>query len=210
MSTYELAYRILGEDCISADEVMLARGVQYTKDQLIELECNLPDQATLEWCQNNGTMLVPGPPITMSLLDIRSVNANFFRSKGPEAGDCSWYDLVEEKFATTDKAEALAWIAIRKEPIEDSFSKNWSEQQALVADPLYVPNITEAVWALTTYKAIRHVYLLEDRYVRTSSVDMCGNHVQIGNFFAGQLHIDYEIWDNERIPCLGIWAARRF
>ena len=94
-------------------------------------------------------MLVAGPPKAMSLLDVRNVRNDYFYSK--EGG---WYSEKAQKFARNDKVEPV-WIALRKEPVAHSLSKNWSEQSELVVEPMTVPNAAEAVWALTTYKAVR-------------------------------------------------------
>ncbi len=206
---YTLARSILGNDFISADEIMTARGVQYTEDQLIELGRKLPDQATLEAIRDAGMMLVAGPPTAMSMLDVRAVHADFFYSKGPEQDDSGWYDDAGEKFARNDKTDALGWIAFRKEPVEDSLSKNWEEQQALVAEPMMIPNAAEATWALTTFKAVRDIYLLDELYVRTSSVDSDGDRVDVGDFDADGLDVR-SYWDDHRDSSLGVSASRKF
>jgi hypothetical protein len=209
MPDYTLARSILGADFISADEITTARGLAYTEDQLIELGKKLPDQATLEAIRDNGMILVAGPPTAMTMLDVRAVHTDFFYSKGPEQDDSGWYDKANEKFARTDKVEALTWIAFRKEPVEGSLNKTWSDQQALVAEPMVVPNAAEATWALTTYKAVRDIYLLESLYVRTSSLDSGGLRVGVGRFVAGGLYV-YRWHDGGRVGHLGVSAGRKF
>ncbi len=206
---YTLARSILGADFISADEIATARGLAYTEDQLTELGKKLPDQATLEALRDNGMMLVAGPPTAMTMLDVRAVHADYFYSKGPEQNDSGWYDEANEKFARTDKVEALCWIAFRKEPVEDSLNKTWSDQQALVVEPMMVPNAAEATWALTTCKAVRDIYLLDNLYVRTSSLDSDGHRVYVGVFDAGGLNV-YSDWDDDRNGDLGVSAGRKF
>ena len=207
---YTLARTILGNDFISADEIAAKRGISYTEDQLIDLSKKLPDQATLEAIRDAGMMLVAGPPTAMSLIDVRALNPDYFYSKGPDKDDEGWYDDASEKFARGDKVEVLYWIALRKEPVEGSLSKNWEEQQALVAEPFYVPNSAEVTWSLTTYKAVHDVYLLEDDiYVRTSSVDSDGDHVDVGSFGAEGLYVS-GYWDNDRDVYLGLASARKF
>ncbi|WP_295556717.1 hypothetical protein [uncultured Hyphomicrobium sp.] len=199
----------MGQDFISADEIAAFRGLSYTEDQFIELGKKLPDQAIIEQLRDSGMMLVAGPPTTMSLVDVRDVRADFLYSKGPDRDDEGWYDDASEKFAETDKVEALAWIAVRKEAVEDSFSKNWQEQQALIQEPMVIPNAAEAVWALTTYKAVRDVYLLENLYVRTNSVDSDGDRVYVGGFGTAGLGV-YGSWGDRRLSGLGVSAARKF
>ena len=200
---YDLARTILGKDFISPEEIVEARGaIVYTDEQLAKFGETLPAQDVLEWCRDNGMMLVAGPPQAMSLLDIRNLNPEHFYSK--QGG---WYADDAQKFAANDKAETI-WIALRKEPVKGSFSKNWAEQERLVKAPMIVPNAAEVVWCLTTYKAVRDIYLLPTLYVRTSSIDSDGGHVDVGDFDAKGLGVNG--WtDSNRNDNLGVAAARK-
>lgn len=200
---YSLARTILGKDFISPEEIATARGLIYTDEQLATFGDTLPAQDILEWCRDNGMMLVAGPPKALSLLDIRAIKTDYFYSnKG------GWYADKAQKFARDDKAEPV-WIALRKEPVADSFSKNWSEQSEFVTVPMVVPNAAEAAWGLTTYKAVRGIYLLPNVYVRTSSIDSGGHHVYVGLFDAKGLVV-YSRWDGYRYVYLGVASARKF
>lgn len=155
-ANYALAKKILGTDFISPEEITRGYGykVGYDLEQLAVLGKTLPDQKTLEWCRDNGMMLIAGPPKAMSLLDIRDAKNDYFYSKKG-----SWCSDEAQKFAHNDKAEPI-WIALRKELVADSLNKNWSEQRGLVVEPMMMPNAVEVVWGLTTYKAVRGVSLL--------------------------------------------------
>ena len=200
---YDLAKTILGKGFISPEEIATARGLTYTDEQLAKFGDTLPAQDVLEWCRDNGMMLVAGPPKPMSTLDIRSIKIDYFDSR--EGG---WYSNKSEKFARNDKAEPV-WIALRKEPVAESLNRNWSEQSDLVAEPMVVPNAAEALWGFTTYKAVRSIYLLPNLCVRTSSVDSVGDHVNVGDFGALGLCVDSH-WDNKRFDSLGLASARKF
>ncbi len=200
---YDLAKTILSKDFISPEEIATARGLTYTDEQLAKFGDTLPVQEALEWCRDNGMMLVAGPPKAMSLLDIRAVKTDYFYSK--EGG---WYAESAQKFARTDKAETV-WIALRKEPVADSLSKDWSEQSDLVAEPTVVPHPPETVWGLTVYKAVRGKYLLPNLYVRTSSIYSDGDRVNVGHFDAKGLDV-YSYWDSGRDVHLGLASARKF
>lgn len=205
---YALARTILGPDFLSPEEVATARGVVYTDEQLAKFGETLPAADVLQWCRDNGMMLVAGPPAAMSLLDIRALNVDYFYTKGPAKNNAGWYDDEKQKFSRVDKAEPV-WIALRKEAIPGSFSKNWSEQSALVTAPMTVPNAAEAVWCLTTYKAVRNVFLLPSLYVRTSSLDSGGCRVFVGFFNAVGLRVN-GYWDDLRFGLLGVAGARKF
>jgi hypothetical protein len=206
---YTLARKVLGADFISADEIATARGIAYTEDQLIELGKKIPDQTTLETIRDNGMILVAGPPTAMTMLDVRAIHANFFYHKGPKRDDSGWYDEASEKFAYTDKVEALCWIAFSKEPVKDSFRRTWSGQQELTAEPMIIPNVAEATWPLTTYKAVRNVYLLDELYVRTSSFDSDGHSVGVGDFNDKGLGIGY-CGNDDRDVSLGLSYGMKF
>ncbi len=198
---YELARTILGKDFISPEEVAKSRkGVAYTDDQLSQFSDTVPSQEVLQWCRDNGYMVVAGPNRPMSLLEVRSLKSDHFYSK--EGG---WY--AEQTFAQNDKVETR-WIMFRKEPVPGSTSKNWNEQQALLSADEVTPNVAEVAWCLTTYKAVRNIYLLPSIYVRTSSLDSGGDRVYVGYFDAGGLGVDY--WhDGIRDGPLGVSAGRK-
>lgn len=203
MPDYDLAKSILSSDFISPEEIATARGVTYTDEQLAKFGDTLPAKEMLEWCRDNGMMLVAGPPKAMSLLDIRAIKTDYFYSK--EGG---WYTENKQKLAQGDKAESI-WIALRKEPVADSLGKNWSQQSELIALPKTVPNAAETVWGLTTYKAVRGIYLLPNLCVRTSSLGSDGRRVDVGSFDAGGLGIR-SYWDGDRYDSLGLASARKF
>lgn len=203
---YTLARLVLGTDFISADEIATARGLAYTEDQLVELGRKLPDQATLEALCDNDMILVAGPPTSMNMRDIRAVHSNFFE---PEQDYSAWYNKTNEKFTRTDRVKALTWIAFLKEPIRDSLNKTWSVQKALVAEPMTILNIAETTWVMTTYKAVRDIYLLNEFHVRTSSLGSDGRNVDVGYFGDWGIEI-YSKLDNFRDSSLGISSGRKF
>lgn len=198
---YELARNILGKDFISPEEVAKSRkGVAYTDDQLSHFSDTVPSQEVLEWCRDNGYMVVAGPNRPMSLLEVRALRKDHFYSK--EGG---WY--AEQAFAQNDKVETR-WIMLRKESVPQSTSKNWNGQQALLSVDEVTPNVAEVTWCVTTYKAVRNIYLLPSIYVRTSSLDSDGLRVYVGSFDAKGLGVSY-YWDDGRRGDLGLSAARK-
>lgn len=201
---YELARAILGRDFIPPEEIAKTRGVIYGDERLAMFGKTLPSQEELEWCRDNGMMLVAGPPTAMSLLDVRTIHPDYFYSKSG-----GWYSDSSQKFAYNDKMEPV-WLALGKEPVSGSLRKNWSEQQMLVSDPVVVvPNAAELIWGLTTYKAVRGIYLLPRLYVRTSSLDSHGHRVSVGDFDSVGLDVSNP-WDGYRNGYLGLASARKF
>jgi len=97
---------------------------------------------------------------------------------------------------------------LRKEPIVNSTSKNWDEQQALFAEEEVTPNVAEVVWGVTTYKAVRGIYLLGSIYVRTSSLASGGDRVCVDGFGATGLSIGY-CWGDDRRDLIGLAGSRK-
>ena len=198
---YKIARKILGKDFISPEEIMKSRkGITYTEKQLAKFGETVPAQEILEWCRDNNFMLVAGPNRPTSLLEIRTMKNGYFYFK--EGG---WY--ADQKFAQGDKVETK-WYMIRKEIVPESTSKNWSEQQALISDVETVPNSAEFTWAITTYKAVRGVYLFGGIYARTSSLDSDGILVRVGLFDDKGL-IVVNRWGGNRNSILGLSVARK-
>jgi hypothetical protein len=138
----------------------------------------------------------------MSLLEIRDTKNEYLYSKTG-----GWYSNDKEKFSRDDKA-TTKWLKLRKGPVPNSTKKNWNEQQPLLSDVEYVPNAAEATWGVTSYKAVRGVYLLPNVYVRTSSLDSGGNRVDVGYFDVEGLRVDSG-WDDGRNGSLGLSSARK-
>lgn len=199
---FTLAREILGDDFLAPEEIAAARGLTYNEEQVAELERTLPDRETLEWLKKNGYMLVAGSPREMSLLDVRELDRGYFRSK--EGG---WYAEQREAFARNDKV-TCRWLMLRKGIVPNSTSKTWGEQQKLLSDLELTPNVAEQVWGMTTYKAVRGVYLLGSLYARTSSVDSDGHHVDVGRFDEDGLYV-LHWYDDGRDRYVGVASARK-
>ncbi len=160
--TYDLARAILGDDFISPEDIMKSReGIVY-KDELLAKFCrNVPSKDVLEWCRDNNYMLVAGPDRPRSLLGIGDLNGDY-ESYGRKWAAGNWVDTH--------------WITLRKEPVPQSLSKSFREQRTLLSFGEVVPGIARVAWCVTTYKAVRNIYLLPDVYVRTASVVFHDKH----------------------------------
>lgn len=200
---YTVARQILGKDFIAPEEIAAVRGgITYNPEQLLELGDTVPSTEVLEWCRDNGFMVVAGPSRPMSLLDIRELERShfYFKTEG-------WYANPNEVFARNDKA-ICRWLLIRKEPISGSTSKTWDEQTKLLSDLEAVPNVAEQVWTMTTYKAVRGIYPLSSIYVRTSSVGSGGGRVHVGRFDGDGLSV-FSWSGHDRRGFLGVSSSRK-
>lgn len=199
-SSADIARAILGNDFITPEKIQFHReGVFYTSAQLTKFNATVPSLEILEWCSDNGYMLVAGPQRPMSLLEIRSLNRHYFFAR-----DRGWY--AEQAFAQNDKIDTR-WIMLRKEPVPQSTAKNWNEQLALLSEDEITPNAAEVAWCVTVYKVVHNTFLFPN-FVRTSSFDSVGNHVGVGDSGAGILRVCS--WSNDcRKTDVGVSAARK-
>lgn len=187
---YLCARLILGKDFIPAEEIGPARKLTYSTDQRAMFAAALPCEKELGWLRDNDCILVAGPPRPTCILEIRDMNPSYFYAKtgGWYAGDC-------EKFSRTNRAY-VEWLGLRKGPVPGSVGENWSKQLGLLVSGVErVPNVAEAAWGVTTYKAVRGIYLLKGIFARTCSVSSGGNRVGLGYF--GQHGLDVSsFWDS--------------
>lgn len=202
-TTYDDARSILGNDFISPEEMSAAYDIIYTEDQLKNFGDTLPDKKTLRWYLAHNYMLVAGPPMELNLLQVRKLDNNLFdlKTKG-------WYAESDQKFAQNNKVTAGEWLAIRKGAAPNSFSKTWSRQQHLITEDEYVPNIPTVSYAVTAYFKVRGIYLLCDKYVRTSSISADFNPVIVGRFGEDGLRV-YDCWEGEHSGGIGVASARK-
>lgn len=202
---FVLARSILGNDFIAPEEIAAARsGIVYVAEDLDELERTLPPQAELEWLRDNGFMLAAKPPQskTRSLLEIRELKPDYFYTSTG-----GWYSNDRERFAREERT-GNGWLKLRKGPVPNSMRKNWNEQQSLLSGIEYVPDSAQVAWGVTTYHAVRGVYLFPRVYVRTSSLGSDGHRVDVGCFGAKGLYVNRS-WDDYRDDSIGLASARK-
>lgn len=201
LSDYDAVRAILGPDFIEPGEIAKICGpIAYSDEQIEQFAATMPSEGELEWCRDNGYVVIAGPPRAMSLLEIRDLNPAYFCSK--QGG---WY--ADQAFAQNDKVEAR-WLMLRKESVPGSTSRTWDEQQALLSEVEVTPKATEVAWAITVYQAVRKVYLLPKLYVRTSSFVSRGIRVLVGLFDPGGLVVNG--WgDQSRGDSIGLSSARK-
>ncbi len=199
---YTLVQSILGDNFITAEEIMAARpDVVYSPEQIAQLAGTIPSEAVLSSLRENGYGLMPQPPKTLSLLKVRSARPAHFYSK--EGG---WY--ADQKFAKDD-VTSTGWLAVKKTPVTGSTNRNWDEQIKLITSAEYVPNAAEVSWFITIFFDVRSTRLFEGFYVRTYSIDSDGHRVFVGDFDARGLIVGGH-WGGHCLSDLGLASARKF
>lgn len=202
--SYELARNILGGNFITPKDVAQARNLSYSDVRLAVFKDTLPSREVLVWLRANDYMLVAGPPVELSLLDIRKLNDTLFFSKNGKG----WYSFDNETFSRNDTVSPV-WLALRKSAVPDSTKKTWGEQQELLSNNERVPNAAEVTWGLTTYKEVRGVYLMGKIWMRTFSVDSGSRRVGVAIFDQGGIYINN--WgDDNRDNYFGVSSVWKF
>lgn len=137
----------------------------------------------------------------LSILDIRKMNAELFYDQA------WWYKDKDDSFAK-ERGKA-SWQLIRKTPIPNSTSKNWSEQQKLLSKDDKVPTARVMVYTIIGHYLATDDRLFKKTWVRTSSLPSYGDSVCVGCFGSLDLVID-NYWDNYDFDSHGVSSARKF
>ena len=188
----------MGKNFFGIEEAIKYFGInprkQQTKHQIAALTKVPFSEGTLLSLQDTHILVAVFP---LSILDIKKMdNKLFYLPKGV------WYE--DKKFAK--KKGRVGWQLIRKTPVEDSMSKNWSEQQALLNEDEYVPSAQVMVYTIIGhYKNTGERLFFKDTYVRTSSVVSDGGHVIVG--LSGSWLAVHLYWNDDRFSFLGLASA---
>ncbi|XOB46713.1 MAG: hypothetical protein ACKKMV_00815 [Candidatus Nealsonbacteria bacterium] len=190
------AQKIMGKNFFGIEEVIKHFKVNPTHQQLTVLAKIPFSERVLEELKDSYILVAVFP---LSILDIRSkVDSKLFY-------DQSWYN--NESFAE-ERGEA-GWQLVRKTPVPSSASKNWSEQQKLLAKNDEVPTARIMVYTIIGYYLATGERLFKDIWVRTSSLPSDGYRVRVGCFYLIGLRFFY-YWDGLRNIGISLAASRKF
>lgn len=192
------AHEIMGSNMFGVEEAIKHFGVNPSKQQLAYLADVPFTEAVLEACKTTHVLVAVFP---MSLLDIRGAckgTAGLFY-------DQDWYN----KQAFAKERGEVGWYLVRKTPIDDSLSKTWDEQQALLTQDEEPPTIRVLVYTMIGHFKATEKRLFEMLYVRCPDVDMNDNRVVVGHLDAKGLRIRCLVWDYHRESIMGLASARK-
>jgi hypothetical protein len=198
-TSQKLAREIMGKNFFGIEEAIKHFGVNATKQQLAALAEVPFSEEQLSSCKDTHVLVAVFP---LSILDIRGIakkqsDRTLFYSQ-------DWYD--KQAFAK-DKGE-VSWQLVRKEPIADSTSKTWSEQQALLSKDEETPTARIVVYTMVGHFLATGERLFEKVYVRCVDLDSDGLRVNVGLFDSFGLFVPH--WfDVYRHDVLGLSAARK-
>jgi hypothetical protein len=198
-TSQKLAREIMGKNFFGIEEVIKHFGVNATKQQLAALAEVPFSEEVLKSCKDTHVLVAMFP---LSILDIRGIakkqsDRTLFYSQ-------DWYD--KQAFAK-DKGE-VGWQLVRKEPIANSTSKTWNDQQALLSKDEETPTARIVVYTMVGHFLATGERLFEKIYVRCVDLDSDGDRVLVGDFDAGGLGVGS--WsDDDRSDRIGLSAARK-
>lgn len=182
------AREIMGRNMFGVEKAIKYSGVNPSRQQTAALADVPFTEATLEACKRTHVLVAVFP---LSIIDIRSEAKLFY--------DQSWYN--KESFAK-DRGD-VSWQLVRKAPVENSTSKTWQEQQALLGQNEETPSARVMVYTIIGHHLATGERLFERVYVRCSDLTSDGNHVYVGNFDANGLNVNNN-WDDNRNDNLGV------
>ncbi len=198
-TSQKLAREIMGKNFFGIEEAIKHFGVNATKQQLAALAEVPFSEEVLKSCKDTHVLVAVFP---LSILDIRGIakkqsDRTLFYSQ-------DWYD--KQAFAK-DKGE-VGWQLVRKEPIANSTSKTWNDQQVLLSKDEETPTARIVVYTTIGYFLATRERLFEKIYVRCVDLDSDGGRVSVGSFAAGGLGVNG--WrDGHRDVNFGVSAARK-
>ncbi len=191
------AREIMGINFFGPREANEHFGVTPTRQQRATLSEIPFSEEALKASRDTHVLVAVFP---LSILEIRGkVDSKLFY-------DQSWYN--KESFAK-ERGE-VSWQLVRKTPVPNSTSKNWQEQQVLLSKDDEVPTAQVMVYAVIGYFLATGERLLENDHVRTSSLDLDGDRVVVGDFDSRGLFIGHYYRDGGRNDNWGVASVRKF
>ncbi|MEK7150715.1 MAG: hypothetical protein AAB783_00750 [Patescibacteria group bacterium] len=193
---WERARAIMGTNMFGLEEAIRHFGVRPSQQELEALVTIPFSEEVLTACRETHVLVVIFP---FSILEIRSKVARklFWKT--------DWYN--NQAFAK--EHGEVGWHLIRKTPIDNSTSKTWPEQQALLVETEETPKARVMVYTIIGHFLATGERLFERIYVRCVDLDSDGSRVYVGSFDAGGLYVDDIVWDGHRYGGIGVASARK-
>ncbi len=180
-----LAQMILRDDYFPSERVSKLFSLTFSEEYLCQLDETFPDIGVLMWLNSYGYRLVAGPPLPLSVRDVRYFDPHRFSVGG---GGKTWYDEKKQSFAHDDKV-GPGWLMIAKDAFPGSLGLSWQDQFNLInrfnsfepSSKVRVPNAAEVAYvqALALKASPLSVANQLIAVVRTTSVDADGEHVYV-------------------------------
>lgn len=195
--TPKQAAAIMGSNFIGIEAMQRHLGVKLSPKSK-KLFNKVPyNTAVLQQCAETHVLVACGG---LSLIDVWRVQPdNFYDKSSPWFGACTFSH-------TRTKA---GWQLVRKNPVPDSTSKTWDEQNALLGADETVTSASVLAQAILLSYLETKERLFETIYVRTSDVDSNGYRVCLGLFGSQGLEVNVH-WGSYQGSRIGLTSSRKF
>lgn len=175
--------KIMGDDFIIPGQSYEHFFQNYTRIQHRMFNQALPTKRKVEWLKNNNYMLIPGPSHTFTVYDLqkyfqaKEIGELKIRTKAPKSD----YD----EFNIIANIVQCGWYEIKKTEFPGSRGRSWNDcvkssrdafPRSKYAQKNEIPNIAEAIWAFTIYKAVGGVNLLPKGFSLMTSTTINMEH----------------------------------
>ena len=198
------AKKIMGANFFGIEEAIKHFGVSLSKRQLAYMSI-IPFSETTLTAYKDTHILVAVMPL--SIVQIRSYTAAMKLPKGQKSFfyKQDWYD--GQAFA--NECGQLEWHLVRKIPVDNSTSKTWTQQQALLDQKTeQTPKVQVMVYTTIGHFLATSERLFEKLYVRCSDLDSGGGRVSVGRFDAHGLSVS-GYYDDVVDGALGVASSRK-
>ena len=189
------AREIMGKNFFGVEEAIKHFSINPSRRQLVALSEIPFTEEVLQQCKDTHVLVAV---FRLPILGVRGKVQDkglFYKQ--------DWYD--KEAFAS-DGGE-VSWQLVRKTPVDNSTSKRWDEQQALLSKEDETPTTQVMVYTIIGHFLATGERLFERIYVRTSSVGSDGGRVYVGGFVAEGLVVYY--WGGDRDGSVAVSSARK-
>ena len=196
---------IFGDDFLGIEELGRFRGFELSKDYqekaaklwAKKIQEQGLTRENLEQLKREGFMIVLRSPETKVEGKIVDATIENLRKKYPSLFyEQDWYDT--ENFATTGEV-SFDWSIVKKEVLEESRSKDWDEQEAILkewakdhqVDPRFVTRRkpVEIIHDILAYYEARKARILENDYDWSGTESSVGRLVNVGYFASDGLYV---------------------
>jgi len=196
-TSQKLAREIMGKNFFGIEEAIKHFGFNATK-YLAEVPFS---EEVLKSCKDTHVLVAISP---LSILDIRGITGKLEDQTLFYSQD--WYD--KQAFAKDKGEVGWHWQLVRKEPIANSTSKTWNDQQALLSKDEETPTARRLVYTMIGHFLATGERLFEKICVCCVDLDSDGYRVYVDFFGSDGLLINRRVLDR-RHDDLGLSAARK-
>jgi hypothetical protein len=197
---HKRAREIMGRNMFGVEEAIRHFGITPLRQQIACLSEIPFSEETLELCKETHVLIAV---LSFSILEIREASSGMVA----KSQHLIYYgDFYTEAFAK-EKGET-EWKLVRKTPVENSTSKTWPEQQALLIDSEETPTAQTMAYTIIGHFLATGERLFKKICTRCSDVDSDGDRILVGPFDSDGLFFRYRS-DDARDESIGVSAAMK-